>query len=346
MRGRPVILLGTVAIIAALAIWGFIEGRKERTMEQERERPVKVPSRVVSQEEGTAVVFDEDTQKRADIAITPVRQTTRRGEIEALATVLTLQELIDLRNSYVMTKSQLDRASAAAEASRREYDRIKALHDDDRNASDRMLEAAQAVRESDEAAPRAAKEALETVERGARQKWGATLASAVVNDAPLFRRLAEQREVLLRVAVPAGTGITTTPANVRIDAGDGAIRSGKLISPSPTADPRIQGPTFFYVAPIDGLLPGTTLTTYLSTANEQTGSIVPNDAVVWWQGKAWFYVQSAPDRFVRRELAGAMPVEQGWFVPGLEAVGVVVRGAQTLLSEELRNQMQVGEEGE
>ncbi|ODS89989.1 MAG: hypothetical protein ABS47_08775 [Devosia sp. SCN 66-27] len=345
MRKKPFILLGVGAVVAGLAIWGFVEGRKELALEQEREKPVSVPSRVVAQDGGTALVFDADTQKRADIAVAAVHEVSQRGEIEALATVLPLQELIDLRNAYVATKSQADRAKAPMEASRREYDRVKSLHSDDRNVSDRVLEAAQATWRGDEAADRAAREALDTVERSARQKWGATLASAVADDALLFRRLSEQREVLLRVAAPAGSSTTKSPATVRLDAGDGTIRTGKLISPSPQADPRIQGPSFFYTAPVDGLLPGTTLTAYLPAGAERTGGIVPGEAVVWWQGKAWFYAQSAPDRFVRRELTGAMPVEQGWFVPGLQAIRVVVRGAQTLLSEELRAQIQVGEEG-
>ena len=343
MRKRSFILLGAAAVVAGLAVWGFVEGRKELALEQEREKPVQVPSRVVSQEDGTAVVFDAVTQKRADIAVTAVQEATRREETEALAAVLPLQELIDLRNAYVLAKSQVDRAKAMTAASRGEYDRVKALHGDDRNVSDKVLEAAQATWRSDETAARAATETLDTVERGAWQKWGATLTSAVARDTPRFRRLWEQQEVLLRVAVSASSRIAKPPASVRLDIGDGTIRTGKLISSSPQTDPRIQGPSFFYAAPVDGLLPGTTLTAYLPAGAERTGGIVPEDAVVCWQGKAWFYTQSAPDRFVRRELTGAIPVEQGWFVPGLQTIQVVLRGAQMLLSEELRAQIQIGE---
>ncbi|HYM09324.1 MAG TPA: hypothetical protein VEU62_01255 [Bryobacterales bacterium] len=346
MRKKPFILLGIGAVVAGLAIWGFVEGRKELALEQEREKPVNVPSRVVSQDGGTAVVFDAETQKRADIAVAPVQQTAQRGEMTALATVLALQELIDLRNSYVTAKAQSERTRATMEASRREYDRTKALHGDERNVSDKVLEAAQAAWRGDEAAARAATEVLDTVGRSARQKWGTTLAAAVENDAALFRDLADQRQVLLRVAVPAGISMAKPPATVRVDAGDGSFRNGKLVSPSPQADPRIQGPSFFYVAPTDGLLPGTTLTAYLSAGAEQSGAVVPADAVVWWQGKSWVYLQTAPDRFVRRELPAAMAIEPGWFVPGaFKDAHVVVKGAQSLLSEELRAQIQVGEEG-
>lgn len=346
MNKKAFIGLGVGVAVAVLAVWGFMEGRKEAAEEGERERPAQVPSRVVAQDGGTAVVFDADTRKRADIAVAPAQAAIRRGEIEALAIVLPAQELIDLRNATVAARTQADKATAALEASRREYERVEALHNDEQNLSLKALEAAQAQWHADEAAARGAGEALDAVARGARQKWGGVLAAAVVGDAPLFRRLAEQREVLLRVATPSGTGVTKAPATVRVAANDGSFRTASLVSASPQADPRIQGATFFYAAPADSLLPGTTLTAYLPTGAEQAGRIVPAAAVVWWQGKAWIYLRSAPDRFVRKELPNAMPIEQGWFAPGMpKGTELVVRGAQMLLSEELRAQIQVGEEG-
>ena len=302
---KKLVLLALGAALAGLAAWGFFEGRKELTLEQERERPVQVPSRVVAQEGGTVVVLDPDTQRRADIAVAFVQEVAQRREIEALATVLPAQELIELRNAYIAAKTQADKNRAALQASRSEYERVKALHGDEQNLSLKALEAAEAVWHADEATARGAGEALNAVDRGARQKWGSVLAAAVVADAPLFRRLADQRDVLLRVAMPSGTGVAKAPATVRVAANDGSSRTASLVSPSPQADPRIQGATFLYAAPADGLLPGTTLTAYLPTGAERAGGVVPAAAVVWWQGEAWVYVQTAPGRFVRRKLPAA-----------------------------------------
>lgn len=343
MRSKAFVLAVIGLVVAGLAIWGFIEGRKELASEAERERPVQVPSRVLAEPDGISVVFDAATQKRADIAVATVQAASRSGAVEALATVLPPQDLIDLRSAHVAARTQVERSRAAARASQREYQRIKALHGDEFNVSTKALEAAQAQWQADEAAARGAAEALEAVERGARQKWGGVLAAAVAGDTASFERLAVGREVLLRIAAPSGAALLKPPATARVATSDGHLRTATLVSPSPQADPRIQGPTFFYAAPTDGLLPGTTLTAYLPIGAEKTGAIVPADAVVWWQGKAWFYAQSASDRFARRELAGAQPVDEGWFVPGMPPLEVVVRGAQTLLSEELRGQIKVGE---
>ena len=330
--------------LAGLAIWGYIEGRKELAQEAERERPVRVPSRVNAQPDGTALVFDAATQKRVDLAVAPVMTISRRAEFEAIATVLPAQELIDVRSAYVAARTQLERARATVQASRRDYERVKALHGDDFNLSTRALESAQAQWQADDAAARGAAQALDAVALGARQKWGAPLAAAIGGDAVSYRRLADGHAVLLRVALATGAGSAKAPATVRLAASDGNVTTATLLSPSPQADPRIQGPTFFYSAPANGLLTGTTLAAYLPAGKERNGGLIPADAVVWWQGKAWYYVQSAPDRFMRRELDVTQPMERGWFVDGLPAMRVVVRGAQTLLSEELRSQIQVGED--
>jgi len=47
---------------------------------------------------------------------------------------------------------------------------------------------------------------------------------------------------------------------------------------------------------------------------------------------------------VLRPKRGAIPISEGWFIPQLDAVPVVVRGVQTLLSDELRGQIQAGDE--
>lgn len=342
MRKKTFILLGAGAVVTGLAIWGFIEGRKELAQEQARERPVPVPSRVVSQEGGTAVMFDPQTQKLADLGAAAVEPATRRGEIAALATVLPPQALSDLRNRFVAAVALADKAVAALEASRREYERLKALHGDNRNISDKALQAAEAAWRSDQAAERSAQAAVNAIRQESRQTWGAVLTAAIVKNTPLFQRLAMQKEMLLRIAAPSGSRLPVPPGKVSVAGDDGVLRTAALISASPQADPRIQGPAFFYLAAAEGLLPGTALTARLPVGPPESGATVPAAAVVSWQGKAWYYVESTPGRFVRRELVDAVPVAAGWFAPRLPAMRVVVRGAQTLLSEELRGQVQTG----
>ena len=75
--------------------------------------------------------------------------------------------------------------------------------------------------------------------------------------------------------------------------------------------------------------------------------IVPQPAVVRQSGQTWVYVQIAEDQFARREVALEEPVADGWFTRSLPGGSrVVSTGAQTLLSEEFKSQIQVGEESQ
>ena len=61
-------------------------------------------------------------------------------------------------------------------------------------------------------------------------------------------------------------------------------------------------------------------------------------------GKAWVYVQTAPDLFARREVALEEQTAEGWFTRSLlPGDRVVTTGAQTLLSEEFKSQIHVGD---
>ena len=50
---------------AGLLIWAFVVGRKELAQEQERERPIKAPTRVSVQEGEPIVTLDKTTQSEA-----------------------------------------------------------------------------------------------------------------------------------------------------------------------------------------------------------------------------------------------------------------------------------------
>jgi hypothetical protein len=75
------------------------------------------------------------------------------------------------------------------------------------------------------------------------------------------------------------------------------------------------------------------------------GVVIPDSAVVWLDGRAWAYVQKGRESFIRQEVVTSHPVVKGWFVTKKFQNGdrVVVQGAQLLLSEEFRAQIQIGD---
>ena len=335
--------VGVLALvgIGVLLFWAFREGPRKKEVESEDEHPA--PSRVSALEVENAVTLDEEARTRAGVEVASLTGISYRQEVKAFGTILDLQGLIDLRNGYATARAGAEKGRAGLEASRRAYERVKTLHDDDRNASDRALQEAEAAWRSDRAEAQAAQEALQSAEGTAQQHWGGTLAHWLADGGPALDRLMRQEEGLIQATLPAGVRIPSAPDTALIQAADGTRVAATLVSPAPRTDPRLQGMSFFYRAPVAmGLLPGMNAVAYLPVGPMTQGVIVPAPAVIWWQGKAWVYAQKDPTHFVRREVSTETPAGEGWFVSSGMSAGdrIVVSGAQTLLSEEFRSQIQ------
>jgi hypothetical protein len=121
------------------------------------------------------------------------------------------------------------------------------------------------------------------------------------------------------------------------------------VSPATRTDARIQGVSFFYLAPAEsGVLPGMNVLAFLSSGGGADGVAIPAEALVWWQDRPWVYRRTGPETFVRTGIATGQPTPGGGYIDrdlGNEAE-IVTRGAQLLLSEEFRAQIQVGEDGQ
>ncbi len=339
---RIVILSLLVLGIAGGLIRGFVAGRQEKAEEAEREAPVKAASHL-SSEDGRAVLsFDEDAQKANGIRTTVLVPARERLQGQATGVVVQLQPLLDLKASYNTPRTDLIRAKASARASEEEYLRLQELNRDGKNASDKAVEAARATAENDAALVANAKRAINILNGGVLLRWGPVVAKWIEGDSSEFAALLTQRRFLLQVTSTTG-GPFAAPKQATVQLGDGTRTQANLVSVLPQLDPRLQVPSLLYaIAAHPGLVPGVNLSVFLPTGSLESGAIVPQTAVVWFQGSAWCYVESSPGKFARTSVETTNPVASGWFVAkGFEpGARVVTTGAQTLLSEEFRSQIQ------
>jgi hypothetical protein len=206
---------------------------------------------------------------------------------------------------------------------------MKALHDDNRNISDRVLQEAAANLAAERANAASAEATMRAATGGVEQRWGSVIARAFVANAAWVDDLIANRRVLVQVVSD-----TQPPQRITITSGS-ATAEATFISPASRSDPHIQGRSWFYLTPAGAIVPGMSLTANLSGGAAQTGVIVPRDAVVWSGGRAWVYVERAPNQFARRAVDASVPMNDGYFVTTLTAgQRVVTTGAQQLSSEE------------
>jgi hypothetical protein len=173
--------------------------------------------------------------------------------------------------------------------------------------------------------------------------WGKAVAER--QDLPdLVQSLASLEAVLVRIDLPLGEALPSSPVGVRISRLSGQSCETDLLGPAPTMDPQFQGRGFFSLIKTNacGLSAGEVVTAFLKLAGDPVaGVIIPREGVVRVEGAGWVYVlNAAGDAFTRLPISLDTPTETGWFITrGLTSNDyVVVTAAQQLLSIELKGQ--------
>jgi len=335
-----------LTLITALA-FAFAHAGNEESEERGREGGIKRPSPVSVHDGQTILTLQSDAQTRLGLRTASLAASTHRAEEPAAAFVLPVQELGELSTGYTATIARREKARATLDVSRKEYERLKGLYKDNQNASAKALDAAEGTFRSDQAELRAAEQGVTLQRNSVQQRWGAIVADWVAHDSSMLIQLLDQHAFLVQITLPFGS-YSQAPRSAALELPSGSITTATFISPFPRIDPRIQRATFLYSIPANSAIaPGMNLSARLARGNSHKGVVVPESAVVWWQGRAWVYRQTGASTFSRQEIATSSPVGGGLFVTEGFSPGdkVVVEGTESLLSAELGSQV-LGEQGE
>ena len=235
-------------------------------------------------------------------------------------------------------------ADAALTASRSEYERTQALLKSGDGMSRKVGETAEAQFRGD-----AIK--ADGLRRRALLEWGATIPAL---DAAKRRAFVEQlvagESALVRVDLLPGDALAELPTGARLSVlgrEERTIETTTIVPASDTdAKTQAQGFILRVDKPPFALRPGMALTAWLELPQKsRAGFAVPRSAVLRHDGRAWVFVQEEEEKFARKAVKIETPLdgEKGWFVSaedgGIKADDlIVVTGAQTLLSEELKAQ--------
>lgn len=328
------------ALLVVLLVWGFVKGHEEGG--DNEDKPVAQPSRARVVNGEITVTMDSVARARAGIVVARALASTGGGAT-GYGSVVALDTLAALHNSYVAARTNVDQAAAHYDASRREYERLAALYRDDQNESAKAVEAQRATMLADRAAVDAAEAPVRTLAATARQDWGGVVGGWILDGSPEFNQLLSGRDVLVQVSVPADVNGGTASRTARLETAPGSGVLAQYVSTAARSDPRIQGRSYYYIAPAaPTLLPGMNVTAVLIGTGTKVGVAVPDSAIVWTAGAPWVYVQIGPSTFARRPVSTGVPAAAGGYLVSAIASGtpIVVRGAQVLLSEESRSQIQ------
>lgn len=291
-------------------------------------------STVSSPKEGTrfeaTVKLDAETQTNLHLKVEPLPAAKIPREVKGYGRVLDPWPLAELY-------SELATAQAELAASEKEYQRLKTLAAQD-NASARALQAGLAAAERDRLRVQSTRQRIAL-------SWGETILNRS-DLRGLVGRLVAVEALIVRIDLPAGESLGEAPTQARIMTLRDETATGRFLSRAPTTTTQMQGQGFLFLLETNSLqlAPGSAVTGYLKLPGEPLrGVMVPRSAVVRYQQRAWVYVQTSPNTFERNPIPLTHPSGSGWFVthPLKTDTRIVVDGAQVLLAEELKSQIQL-----
>ena len=336
---RILVIVAIGAVIAGALVWSYLRNHGEADREATAEQETRANPRVATQNGEHVVRLDAATQKQSGLEVAKPEQARFPEQLRAYGSIVDVRPLVELGRSYAGAKSRHQAALAKLQASRSAFERAKALHADEQNVSTAQLQAAEATYRADEAASVAADVEVKTSLAAAEHVWGPVLGRAIAQTSGMFERLSSRTDVLVQITLPAGAVIAQPPEVAYVESPGGGMAKLRFVSRATRTDPGIQGLSFYYSGPADtGLVSGMNVLAYLPSGAAVEGKLVPASAVVWWQGRAWVFLRRDAQTFARQAIATDRPSQHGgYIVQGLpNEAEVAVRGAQMLLSEELR----------
>jgi hypothetical protein len=299
------------------------------------------PSRAESADQAM-VRLSPDQQKQVGLETMVLTAESHPEQYRAYGTVLDIARITELTNSYANAQAQLQTAQARLEVTKSSFERARNLVDS-AALPRKEAETAEGAFRTDQAALAAAESQVRTLAATAQQEWGPVIGKGIIERSQQVVRLIERVEFLVQVTLPPGVVLRGPPRTALAQAptGDANINL-RHVSPATRTDPRIQGLSYFFVAPGDsGLLPGMNATVYVPSGKTYDGVFVEDTAIVRWQGRSWVYLRIDPDTFKRHPISTDQPVSDDDYVVRDIPAGseIVMRGAQVLLSEEAKSEL-------
>jgi hypothetical protein len=348
MNRKLAIIIGLQAFLIVMLFWLLVFYGKDEfeAMSEHTEEEIETINRVKDKDGVTIINISAAAQEQSDILTSPLKASSHQASISTYGNVVSIDSLIELRNRYLAVKSEIDVLSATFNHNKTELERFKALNQDNKNISDKVVATAAANTKSDQARIAAAESNAKNIADSIRQLWGDTLAQHATNPktSDLLQALISNKKVLIQTTLPFDAAEPKSNSSIMIapTAAPSHTMRADYISPAPITNTTIQGKTYFYHAVTNELRAGMQINAITATSTKKSnGVIVPNNAIIWYAGKPWVYQKTDTDQFSRKPIHTDIEVDDGWFYQGhLKANDeVVISGAQLLLSEEFKSQI-------
>lgn len=303
------------------------------------------PSSDVQNDHGQQVIrLDNKAQKLSGIETVILKPASHHAEFTAYGKAINLQPLLALRSRYLLTLTDRSGAKAKLKQTKQNFDRQQDLYSHG-VTSKRNLQEQQAQWQSSKAQADATDFQGKAIIDEAILLWGKELTNwAMSSDSNKLGAFLSGRQKLLQITLPTNKQLTDNIKTIYVEVSGNRSNAHKaeLISVAARTETVAQGESYFFQTVDKNIITGMNVTAWIPEQNTQmTGVVIPNSALIWYMDQAFVYLKTAEQTFSRRILGQYSPSADGYFVPDEIKPGeqIVTKGAQMLLSEELRGQI-------
>lgn len=283
-----------------------------------------------------------DLQQDAGIKTLPLQKAARQPELSVQGIVVDIEPLLRLRQQYLATQAQQDSAQARYQEADQNLSRTRNLHDQD-IVSTRRLQEQQAQWRNDKANLATSGYQQQALIASSHLQWGELLTGWFTqNNHQHAEQFLKNHAQLLQISLPSNAHLQPGQKTIWIDAQgrrQNAV-AASLIASAPQVDPITQGERVFFKLEGRRLSIGARFTAWLPNDSQgASGVIIPENAIVWHLGQALVFIKTADGKFHQRRIPELIPSQNGYFTTSGFKAGedIVTTGAQTLLSQELKN---------
>jgi multidrug efflux pump subunit AcrA (membrane-fusion protein) len=175
--------------------------------------------------------------------------------------------------------------------------------------------------------------------------WGQALTDWALNSKSdnLSDFISGQRK-LLQITLPSNKHLAETIKTIVVDTTGNRNLAHKAdyISATELTESITQGESYYFQSTDKKIKTGMNITAWIPENDKSdTGVIIPKSALIWNMDQAFVYIKTDEETFHRRIITQYTASNNGYFVANTIESGekVVTKGAQMLLSEELRGQI-------
>jgi CheY-specific phosphatase CheX len=283
------------------------------------------------------VLLDDEVLEYAGLETTRLEQSVWAKELAVQAAVINITPMIESYMALSKHNSAFQLALVEARSAEAEYERVKVMKG---SVAQKNIAYAKADWLSKQAQLNTAKTEKENELFLLRQYWGSEIANWVSGETTSFKALLKHEKVLIEVALPSvmsGSDVT-----IASDINKTNITKATYVSQAGTETLFKQQPSTYFLVDSSNFKAGMRVPAWVTNDDEKrNGFIIPDEAIVWYAGSPWCYIEEEPGTYKRRALEVVEHVHSGYFVDTGFSVddALVIAGAQMLLSEEFRWQI-------